>query len=218
MNWVVSRMNESGHVTHQRVAIWSSHVKHYWDMSHMSCNVRMGETKMCLCVCVCVCVYGKVMPHINESGHIYIWMSHVTYEWVSSYSHKNESRHATDAAPSVFFFPPPAPCPSDHVFRIWRDLAHSYVNVTWLINVWYESLMCDMTHWCVTRLFHIWSDSIYMWHICSYVTHMSQVTSHTKKSFHTSTSHITYAYASIMSRMNESCHTSGAAPIYMNTY
>jgi len=85
------------------------------------------------------------MLHINDSG--YVWMSHVTHEWVLS--HMNESHESRPAH---------TPRKSTHWF------------VTWLIDEWsifwsyprdmtHLSLIFDMTHWFVTWLID-WHDSL----------------------------------------------------------
>jgi len=48
------------------------------------------------------------------------------------------------------------------------DMTHWYV--TWLIDMWYDPLICDMTHWPVTWLIAIWRDSFICDVTHSYVT------------------------------------------------
>jgi len=59
-----------------------------------------------------------------------------------------------------------------HDSFVW-DMSLSYKK--WLIQKWHDSFMRDMTHWCVTRLIHMWHDS-FMWDTTqSYETWLNQI-------------------------------------------
>ena len=79
-----------------------------------------------------------------------------------------------------------------------RDITHSYV--TWLIHVWRDSFVRDITHSYVTWLIHVWRDSFVrdMW------TSWWMPTCHSNESCHIWMSHVTHKW--VTSHMNESCH------------
>jgi len=83
---------------------------------------------------------------------------------------------------------------------VLRDMVHSYM--TWLIDVWHDSLMREMTYGCVTgcEIFE-----------CCYTNGGNRniflsVMFECTDSCHTSMSHVTYQW--VMSHINESCHIS----------
>jgi len=97
VEWVMSYVHESCHISMSRVAmtvyarlsylllcweghIWIRHVNHKW----MSNVIQMWMSH----VWMSHVTREYVMSHMNESCHT--WMRHVTYEWVMS--HVNASR------------------------------------------------------------------------------------------------------------------------------
>jgi len=104
------------------------------------------------------CPYGWVMSHMNESWST--WRSLVTYGWVISLMDE------------LFYYM----C-RERSCSLWtRKCCYYYqwimsdMNVTWscpvwmwhdsVIDTWYESLMCNTTHWCVTWLINMWHDGL----------------------------------------------------------
>ena len=95
------------------------------------------------------------MSHVTYEG-VMAHMSHVTHEWVMSHMKKSCHIWVTSHMPHA--------CET-WLLQIWLDslicdMTHSYV--TWLIPVWHDSLLCDTSPACVTWLFFVWHDFLVM--------------------------------------------------------
>ena len=100
------------------------------------------------------CTCEEVMSHVNESRHIWMWMSHVTYEceWVTSHMNVNESRH------------------------IWMWMSH--VSCEWVTShMWVSHVthMNETRHTCEWVTSHIWTWHIWMSHAIIWHTDNSHI-------------------------------------------
>jgi len=148
--------------------------------------------------------YEWVTSRMNKSCHI--WMSHVTCEWAMS--HVNESCKHMKESCHIWM---------SHVTYEW---AMSHMNESchiWMSHVTYEWAMSHMNESC-----HIWMSHVtYEWvmshigescHIWMSHDAYEWVMTHMNESCHIWRSHVTYGWMShvthewVMSHMNESCH------------
>ena len=190
--WVMSHVNESCHMWMSHM--WMSHVTCEWVMSHVIWMNHIIMWHDSLIRVPWLLYFPLALPHLHtsavacmsESRHTYEWtmsMSHVTHQWVISYT-----KGAGDERPAEA-----------------RDVWMSHVTceprvqfVTWLIHMvytrrellWHLNLSCHELLWHMNEPYEASLDALCDCHV------RHDVKVHTYKSCHMSRTAVTY----------ESCH------------